>query len=107
MKVEAAYLLNNGKILVADAQKKTEANAARLCSINAMTGLEAPIVFILGATDLLLIEQSLRLAPEERKELIRDNTRKLFTAMTRASALSCVQTKPPAVRYSVFSFHIS
>jgi hypothetical protein len=77
--------LNNGKIIVADAQKKTEANAARLCSINAMTGLEAPIVFILGATDLLQIEQSLKLAPEERKEIVRDNTRKLFTAMTRAS----------------------
>jgi hypothetical protein len=77
--------LNNGKTIVADAQKKAEANAARLCSINAMTGLEAPIVFILGATDLLQIEQSLRLAPEERKEIVRDNTRKLFTAMTRAS----------------------
>jgi hypothetical protein len=77
--------LNNGKTIVADAQKKIEANAARLCSINAMTGLEAPIVFILGATDLLQIEQSLKLAPEERKEIERDNTRKLFTAMTRAS----------------------
>ncbi|MGZ8940310.1 MAG: UvrD-helicase domain-containing protein [Limisphaerales bacterium] len=77
--------LNNGKTIVADAQKKTEANAARLCSINAMTGLEAPIVFILGATDLLQIEQSLSLAPEELKEIVRDNTRKLFTAMTRAS----------------------
>jgi hypothetical protein len=77
--------LNNGKILVADAQKQTDATAARLCSINAMTGLEAPIVFILGATDLLQIEKSLKLAPEEHKEIVRDNTRKLFTAMTRAS----------------------
>jgi hypothetical protein len=77
--------LNNGKTIVADAQKKTEANAARLCSINAMTGLEAPIVFILGATDLLEMEDSFKLAPEERKEIVRDNTRKLFTAMTRAS----------------------
>jgi superfamily I DNA/RNA helicase len=56
----------------------------RVCSLNAATGLESPIVFLLGVRDLYEREQSIRLSDEERLELMRDNTRKLYMACTRA-----------------------
>ena len=58
--------------------------AIRVCSLQAATGLEAPIVFLLGTHALYEQEQSLRLSESERQELIRDNTRKLYMACTRA-----------------------
>lgn len=77
--------LNKRQQIATDAQKMAATDTARVCSINAMTGLEAPIVFLLGMSDLLQSEGSLKLADEDRNELIRDNTRKLYTAMTRAT----------------------
>lgn len=59
-------------------------NQVRVCSLNAATGLESPIVFLMGIHDLYEMEQSIRLSDEERAELIRDNTRKLYMACTRA-----------------------
>lgn len=59
-------------------------NQIRVCSLNAATGLESPIVFLMGVHDLYEREQSIRLSDEERLELIRDNTRKLYMACTRA-----------------------
>ena len=59
-------------------------NQIRVCSLNAATGLESPIVFLMGAHELYEQEQSIRLSDEERAELIRDNTRKLYMAITRA-----------------------
>ncbi|MCP4358750.1 MAG: UvrD-helicase domain-containing protein [Chloroflexi bacterium] len=59
-------------------------NQIRVCSLNAATGLESPIVFLMGAHELYEREQSIRLSDEERVELIRDNTRKLYMAITRA-----------------------
>jgi hypothetical protein len=59
-------------------------NQIRVCSLNAATGLESPIVFLMGAHELYEREQSIRLSDEERAELIRDNTRKLYMAITRA-----------------------
>ena len=59
-------------------------NQIRVCSLNAATGLESPVVFLMGIHDLYQIEQSIRLSDEERFELIRDNTRKLYMACTRA-----------------------
>jgi hypothetical protein len=56
----------------------------RVCSLNSATGLEAPIVFLMGAHALYEEEQSVRLSEGERAELIRDNTRKLYMACTRA-----------------------
>ncbi len=50
----------------------------------AATGIESPIVFLMGAHELYEQEQSIRLSDEERVELIRDNTRKLYMAITRA-----------------------
>ena len=49
--------------------------APRLTTSHAGTGLESPIVFLVGLP--LLVD-------EEREGLIRDNTRKLYMAATRA-----------------------
>jgi superfamily I DNA and RNA helicase len=56
----------------------------RVCTLNAATGLESPIVFLVGMHELYEEEQSIRLSEDERLELIRDNTRKLYMAITRA-----------------------
>lgn len=56
----------------------------RVCSLNSATGLESPIVFLMGIHDLYEREQSIRLSDEERATVIRDNTRKLYMACTRA-----------------------
>jgi superfamily I DNA/RNA helicase len=60
------------------------AGRIRVCSLHAATGLEAPIVFLMGVHALYQEEQSVRLSDAERAELIRDNTRKLYMACTRA-----------------------
>ena len=86
--------LNKEHLVATDVQQKSAGDSARLCSINAMTGLEAPIVFLLGVSDLLQEEKSLKLAEEDRKELVRDNTRKLYTAMTRASQRLIIYSRP-------------
>jgi superfamily I DNA/RNA helicase len=59
-------------------------NHIRVCPLNSATGLESPIVFLMGVHSLYEAEQSLRLSEGERLELIRDNTRKLYMACTRA-----------------------
>lgn len=56
----------------------------RVTTINAGAGLESPIVFLVGLRLLFEQEQSLRLSDEEREGLIRNNTRKLYMAATRA-----------------------
>ena len=55
-----------------------------MTTLNAGAGLESPIVFLAGLRQLFEEEQSLRLSDEEREVLIRDNTRKLYMAVTRA-----------------------
>ncbi|MCC6606079.1 MAG: DEAD/DEAH box helicase [Anaerolineae bacterium] len=67
-----------------DPGKDNPQDQIRVCSLNAATGLESPIVFLMGIHDLYEMEQSIRLAEEERAELVRDNTRKLYMAITRA-----------------------
>ena len=56
----------------------------RVTTLNAGTGLEAPIVFLAGLHELFEREQSLRLSDEEREALILENTRKIYMAATRA-----------------------
>ena len=56
----------------------------RVTILNAGTGLESPIVFLAGLHERFEEEQSLRLSGEEREMLIRDNTRKIYMALTRA-----------------------
>lgn len=85
----------------------------RVCTLNAATGLESPIVFVMGTHHLCESEESVRLSAEERAELIRDNTRKLYMAFTRAGqrlAITYVgelpdvfrrlQTPAPALAYA-------
>ena len=73
-----------GVATAVDPAHDTPNNQIRVCSLNAATGLESPIVFLMGIHDLYEMEQSLRLSEEERADLIRDNTRKLYMACTRA-----------------------
>jgi superfamily I DNA/RNA helicase len=56
----------------------------RVCGLDAATGLEAPIVFLVGAAELLEAEGDLQISADQRVELRRDNTRRLYMAFTRA-----------------------
>jgi len=72
----------------------------RVTTINAGTGLESPIVFVSGIRELFEQEGSLLLDEDERQERIRDNTRKLYMAFTRAGqrlVLTCAGHLPPSL----------
>lgn len=56
----------------------------RVTTLNAGAGIESPIVFLVGLRELFEEEQSLRLTDDERMAIIRDNTRKIYMAATRA-----------------------
>jgi superfamily I DNA/RNA helicase len=56
----------------------------RVTTLNAGAGLESPIVFLVGLRELFEEEQSLRLSDDEREAMIRDHTRKIYMAATRA-----------------------
>ena len=59
-------------------------NYVRVTTINAGTGLEAPIVFLAGVKQIFEEEDSLRLSEADRSELVLNNTRKIYMAATRA-----------------------
>ena len=67
-----------------DARSSPGSEKVRLCGINGATGLEAPVVFMIGAADLIDAEADCQLDEDARAELIRDNTRRLYMAFTRA-----------------------
>lgn len=69
---------------VADAREPRSNGTLRISSIEAATGLESPLVFLVGLGSLLESEERLGMKPEQRAELIRDNTRKIYMAFTRA-----------------------
>ncbi len=73
-----------GKNAAFDPKDKYPGDYVRVTTINAGAGLESSIVFLVGLRLLFEEEQSLRLSDEEREGLIRDNTRKLYMAATRA-----------------------
>ena len=73
-----------GPDAVVDPKGEHRRDQLRVCTLNAATGLESPIVFLVGLNKLHEQEQSLRISDEERAELIRDNTRKIYMAITRA-----------------------
>jgi superfamily I DNA/RNA helicase len=73
-----------GLLAAADPKETLRGNHIRVCTLNGATGLESPIVFLVGVHILYEEEQSVRMSEEERAELIRDNTRKLYMAITRA-----------------------
>lgn len=56
----------------------------RVTTINAGTGLESPVVLVAGVHEIFEKEGSLRLEEDERAELVRENTRRLYMAFTRA-----------------------
>jgi hypothetical protein len=70
----------------------------RVCSLNAATGLESPVVFLCGMDGLLEKEGALGLARDEKSELVRDNTRRIYMAITRASRKLVVTYRRPATR---------
>jgi len=74
-----------GESLVQDAREKSAQGRVRVSGINAATGLEAPVVFVIGIADLISAESDYRLKDEARAELIRDNTRRIYMAVTRAA----------------------
>ena len=73
-----------GRFAAKDPKSDYPGDYIRVTTLNAGTGLEAPIVFLAGLRDLFEEEQSLRLADDERETLMRDNTRKIYMAATRA-----------------------
>lgn len=73
-----------GKNTAMDPKETYPGTYVRVTTLNAGAGLESPIVFLIGLRELFESEQSLRLSDEEREELIRDNTRKIYMASTRA-----------------------
>jgi hypothetical protein len=73
-----------GKDAAMDPKNTYPGDYIRVTTLNAGAGLESPIVFLVGLRELFEEEQSLRLADEEREDLIRDHTRKIYMAATRA-----------------------
>lgn len=69
---------------VADARQTSGRGKLRVCSVDAATGLEAPIVFLIGGSELLDREDDLQMSADQREELRRDNTRRLYMGFTRA-----------------------
>lgn len=67
-----------------DAKTRAPGKHIRVSTLNASAGLESPVVLLAGIHELHEREQSLRISDDERQELVRDNTRKLFMAITRA-----------------------
>lgn len=67
-----------------DPKEQYPSDYVRVTTLQAGTGLEAPIVFLAGLHQLFEEEQSLRLSDEEREELMLENTRKVYMAATRA-----------------------
>jgi hypothetical protein len=73
-----------GRGAALDPKQTYPGDYVRVTTLNAGAGLESPIVFLVGTRQLFEQEQSLRLSDAEREALVRDNTRKLYMAATRA-----------------------
>jgi len=67
----------------------------QLCTLNAATGLEAPVVFLLGLDQLLDREISPLLSTEEQAELHASQTSLLYMAFTRAGQRLVIFTTNP------------
>lgn len=68
-----------------EAREEPLAPSARVCTLNAATGLESAVVFLAGAQRLFEREGSPLLDPEARTAARDDATRKLHMALTRAA----------------------
>lgn len=69
---------------VGDPRLTEDAGKLRVISLDAVTGLEARVVFLVGAHLLMEREAGVRLSESEREDLKQQTTRKLYTAATRA-----------------------
>ena len=65
-------------------KKEISAEAVSFCILTAATGLELPVVFVCGISDLFEREGNPGLTDGQREEMIRDQTRQLYMAFTRA-----------------------
>lgn len=70
--------------LVVDAREGSLGSAVRVCTLNAATGLESPIVFLAGAQRIFEREGSPELDPESKAQARDEATRKFYMALTRA-----------------------
>lgn len=80
---------------VVEADKATNRRCARVATINACTGIEAPAVALIGVDRLLEREAGLGLDDSERAQLVLRNTKKLFVAMTRAARSLVIVCRDP------------
>ncbi len=64
--------------------EKTARQSVALATLNSTTGIERPIVFLAGIDELFEQEGDPRLELNERENMIRDHTRKIYMALTRA-----------------------
>lgn len=71
------------KVIAAEAA--TDRSKMRVTTIGACTGIESPVVVLVGVDRLLEKEEDLGLDAIEREELIKWNTKKVFVAITRAA----------------------
>jgi len=72
-----------GEGMAADA-KEIPSGAVRVCTLNSATGLESPVVIVMGTHALFGKEGSLLADAELRETLAQETTRKLYMAFTRA-----------------------
>ena len=99
-----------GEAAAKDPKDAPPGDHIQVCTLNAVTGLESPIVSLVGMRDLYEQEQGVRLSDEERQELIRDNTRKLYMAATRAGqrlVLTYVGDPPDALLIAAPQYNYS
>ncbi|MCZ2121100.1 MAG: UvrD-helicase domain-containing protein [Anaerolineales bacterium] len=67
-----------------DPKETIPGDCIRVTTLNAGTGLESPVVFLVGLNRIFEMEQSLRLSDDEIEKLMLENTRKIYMAATRA-----------------------
>lgn len=79
-------------------------DSAGVAHLMASTGLERPIVILLGVDDLAAEESNPRFETEEQAEKIRDNTRQIYVGLTRAMERLVIYTSNPAMRYALGVF---
>lgn len=73
-----------GPNIAVDAREGAVRGKVSVCLLKAATGLESPIVFLLGSYRLLEQEENPELSSFQMTELAENNTRCLYMAMTRA-----------------------
>lgn len=76
--------LGSGQVHDAKTGRTPPTAFCTVTTLNAATGLEAPVVILLGMDHLLECEDDTRLSEGERRDLRRDHTRMLYMGFTRA-----------------------